>query len=93
MSEPTEKKKGNGKISFLLLLLAVAVELLLLIFHFTNGSWAVLQWLEGAIFALMSIFVAVNAWGFVKDKKALWKFLYVLLVLAVIACIVLPRIF
>ncbi len=93
MGDSPEKHGKGGVLSFALLLATAFVELILLIFHFTGGSWQLLRWLEGVIFALMSIVIAAHAWSFVKGKKVVWKLLYFVLVLAVIAFVVLPRIF
>ena len=86
---------GLNKISFWTIVAVTflyAVSLVLTAID-ANGLNNVVTILQGIAAAVMIAIVAVLAWRYVRSKQVVWKVLYVICLLIVIAAIILPMCF
>ena len=90
------KKSGRGislnKISFWLIVVAAVLYLVGIILS-AVGLGNITGYLQAVATALMICVVAVLAWRYVANKQVVWKVLYFVVLLVVLAGIVVPMIF
>lgn len=81
---------GLNKISFWTIVAVTFLYALSLILSACGINFKVVSALQGVATAIMIIIVAVLAWRYVKPKQMVWKVLYVICLLIVIAGIIVP---
>mgnify|MGYP000780592953 CR=1 FL=1 len=87
-------KSGSGfsinKASFYLLVATAIVYLVAMILSLCNVNLKIVSALQGVASALMIGVVAYIAWRYIKNKPTVWKVLYIVVLLVILACIVVP---
>ena len=82
---------GLNKISFLTIVAGTVLYALNLVFSAIGGKLTtVVGILSGIATAIMICIVAVLAWRYVRNKPIVWKVLYIICLLIVIAGIIVP---
>ena len=81
---------GLNKISFWTIVAVTFLYALSLILAACGIDFKAVSALQGVATAIMIIIVAVLAWRYVKPKQMVWKVLYVICLLIVIAGIIVP---
>ncbi len=83
---------GLNKISFWTIVAAAVLYAIALVMSALGVSLSLVGILQGIATAIMIIIVAVLAWRHIKPKPMVWKVLYFLCLLIVIAGIIVPLI-
>ena len=83
---------GLNKISFWLIVAITVLYAVALILSACGVSSLAVSVLQGIAAAAMIIVVAILAWRYVKPKPAVWKVLYFICLLIVIAGIIVPMV-
>jgi hypothetical protein len=87
-------RTGLASISFWIVFTVAILHLLAMLLSYLNISWQPITDIIGAVRAianaLMLIIVGILAWRYVAGKGFAWKLLYIILLLVVLACIVVP---
>lgn len=81
---------GLNKISFWLIVAATILYAVALILSACGVSSIAVSALQGIAAAAMIIIVAILAWRYVRPKPAVWKVLYFVCLLIIIAGIIVP---
>lgn len=81
---------GLNKISFWTIVAVTFLYALSLILSACGINMKVVNALQGVATAIMIIIVAILAWKYVRPKQMVWKVLYVICLLIVIAGIIVP---
>lgn len=81
---------GLNKISFWTIVAVTFLYALSLILSACGINMKVVSALQGVATAIMIVIVAVLAWRYVRPKQMVWKVLYVICLLIVIAGIIVP---
>lgn len=81
---------GLNKISFWLIVAATILYAVALILSACGVSSVAVSALQGIAAAAMIIIVAILAWRYVRPKPAVWKVLYFVCLLIIIAGIIVP---
>ena len=91
----TSSKSGSGmwglnKISFWVIVAVTILYAVALILAACGVTSVAVSALQGIAAAMMIIIVSILAWRYVKPKPAVWKVLYFVCLLIVIAGIIVP---
>ncbi len=92
-SSSSSKKKtvwGLNKISFWTIVAVTILYAVSLILSACGINFKVVSALQGVATAIMIIIVAILAWRYVRPKQMVWKVLYIICLLIVIAGIIVP---
>lgn len=81
---------GLNKISFWTIVAVTFLYAVTLVLAACNVNLKVVSALQGVATAIMIIIVAILAWRYVRPKPMVWKVLYVICLLIVIAGIIVP---
>ncbi len=81
---------GLNKISFWTIVAVTFLYAVSLILSACGINMKVVSALQGVATAIMIIIVAILAWRYVRPKQMVWKVLYVICLLIVIAGIIVP---
>ena len=81
---------GLNKISFWTIVAVTFLYAVSLVLAACNVNLKVVSALQGVATAIMIIIVAILAWRYVRPKQMVWKVLYVICLLIVIAGIIVP---
>lgn len=81
---------GLNKVSFWTIVAATLLYAIALVLSVCGVSLKVVGALQGVATAVMIIIVSILAWRYVRPKPAVWKVLYVICLLVVIAGIIVP---
>lgn len=81
---------GLNKISFWLIGAAAILYLVALICSAVGVNLKVVSAIQGVVTAFIISVVAVLAWRYVRNKPMVWKVLYVVFLLVVLAGIIIP---
>ena len=81
---------GLNKISFWTIVAVTFLYALSLILSACGINMKVVNALQGVATAIMIIIVAILSWKYVRPKQMVWKVLYVICLLIVIAGIIVP---
>ncbi len=81
---------GLNKISFWTIVAVTILYAVALILAACNVTSVAVSALQGIATAMMIIIVSILAWRYVKPKPAVWKVLYFVCLLIVIAGIIVP---
>lgn len=83
---------GLNKVSFWVIVAVTVLYAISLILSAIggNGLMTAVSILQGIATAVMIVIVAILAWRYVKPKQTVWKVLYVICLLIVIAGIIVP---
>ena len=99
MAKQTKKSSSNSnrmwglnKISFWLIVAITVLYAVALILSACGVSSVAVLALQGIAAAAMIIVVAILAWRYVRPKPAVWKVLYFICLLIVIAGIIVPMV-
>ena len=91
-SSSSSNKWGLNKIPFWVIVavtIIYAVSLVLAAIN-ANGLMTAARILQGIATAIMIVIVSILAWRYVRPKPVVWKVLYVICLLIVIAGIIVP---
>ncbi len=90
--ENSSRESGGvlGFVAFLVTIFAAVLYLVALILQFIHVTVPVIDTMRSVASMLTICIVALLGWKFVKRRATWCKVLYVLLVLAVVVCVVLP---
>lgn len=83
---------GLNKISFWTIVAVTILYAVALILSACGVSLSIVAILQGVATAVMIVIVAILAWRYVRPKPAIWKVLYFVCLLIVIAGIIVPLI-
>ena len=89
-STSTRSVWGLNKVSFWLIVAATILYAVALILSACGVSSVAVSALQGIAAAAMIIIVAILAWRYVRPKPAVWKVLYFVCLLIIIAGIIVP---
>ena len=81
---------GLNKISFWTIVAVTVLYAIALILSACNINATVVNALQGIATAIMIVIVAILAWRYVRSKQMIWKVLYFVCLLIVIAGIIVP---
>ncbi len=81
---------GLNKISFWTIVAVTVLYAIALILSACNINATVVNALQGIATAIMIVIVAILAWKYVRSKQMIWKVLYFVCLLIVIAGIIVP---
>lgn len=81
---------GLNKISFWTIVAVTFLYAVALVLSACNVNATVVSALQGVATAIMIIIVAILAWRYVRPKPMVWKVLYIICLLIVIAGIIVP---
>jgi len=85
-----QKTWGINKISFYSICTVAVLYILAVVFKFIGLNATIITVLQNVVTALMIAVVAVVAWNYVANKSLVWKILYLVCLLVVIAGIIIP---
>ena len=91
-SRSSGSKWGLNKVSFWLICGAAIVYLVGLILSACGVNAVIVQALSNIAAAAMICIVAILAWRYVKSRPVVWKVLYIICLLIVIAGVIIPLI-
>ena len=90
----TTKKSGSGwslnKVSLWVIIAGAVLYLVSMILSLVGINFKVVAALQGVATAIMICIVAVLAWRYVAKKQTVWKVLYIVCLLVVIAGVIIP---
>ena len=91
-SSSSSKKSswGLNKISFWVIVAVTIIYAVSLVLGACGINLVVVSALQGVATAIMITIVAILAWRYVRPKQAVWKVLYFICLLIVIAGIIVP---
>lgn len=89
-SSSSSNKWGLNKISFWVIVAVTILYAVSLVLGACQISLVVVGALQGVATAIMISIVAILAWRYVRPKQAVWKVLYFICLLIVIAGIIVP---
>lgn len=93
-SKSTTKKSSTvwslNKVSMWILVAAALLYVIAMILSLVNVNFVVVTALQNIAMAVMVVIVSILAWRYVRNKEMVWKVLYVLCLLLVIAGIIVP---
>ena len=89
-SSSSSNKWGLNKISFWVIVAVTIIYAVSLVLGACGINLVVVSALQGVATAIMITIVAILAWRYVRPKQAVWKVLYFICLLIVIAGIIVP---
>lgn len=93
-SKSTTKKSSTvwslNKVSMWILVAAALLYVIAMILSLVDVNFVVVTALQNIAMAVMVVIVSILAWRYVRNKEIVWKVLYVLCLLLVIAGIIVP---
>ena len=89
-SSSNSNKWGLNKISFWVIVAVTIIYAVSLVLGACGINLVVVSALQGVATAIMITIVAILAWRYVRPKQAVWKVLYFICLLIVIAGIIVP---
>ena len=81
-----------GFLAFLVTMFAAVLYLVAMVLKLLDISIAVIGTMQSVATVILICIVSVFGWRFVKSRSLSWRLLYVLLILAVVASVVVPPI-
>ncbi len=81
---------GLNKVSFWTIVAVTFLYAVSLVLSAVGVNFKVVSALQGVATAIMIVIVAILAWRYVRSKPMVWKVLYVICLLIVIAGIIIP---
>ncbi len=95
MANKSTKRSSSGwslnKVSMWILVAAALLYVVAMILSLVGGiNFVVISALQNIAMAVMVVIVSILAWRYVRNREAVWKVLYVLCLLLVIAGIIVP---
>lgn len=91
-SSSSKNTWGLNKISFWTIVAVTVLYAVALILSACGVSLSIVGILQGIATAVMIVIVSVLAWRYVRAKQMVWKVLYIICLLIVIAGIIVPLI-
>ena len=79
-----------GFLAFLVTMFAAVLYLVAMVLSFFETSSSVINSMQSVASVIMICIVSVFGWRFIKRRSLTWRLLYVLLILAVVASVVVP---
>lgn len=89
-SSSSSSKWGLNKISFWVIVAVTIIYAVSLVLGACGINLVIVSALQGVATAIMITIVAILAWRYVRPKQAVWKVLYFICLLIVIAGIIVP---
>lgn len=93
-SKSTTKKSSTvwslNKVSMWILVAAALLYVIAMILSLVDVNFVVVTALQNIAMAVMVVIVSILAWRYVRNKEMVWKVLYVLCLLLVVAGIIVP---
>ncbi len=96
MANKSSKSKRSSsvwslnKVSMWILVAAALLYVVAMILSLVGVNATIVSALQNVAMAVMVVIVSILAWRYVRNKEAVWKVLYVLCLLLVIAGIIVP---
>ncbi len=81
---------GLNKISMYTIVAVALLYVISMVLSLVGVNFKVVSALQGLATAIMIIIVSILAWRYVKPKQMVWKVLYVICLLLVIAGVIVP---
>lgn len=95
-TKTSSSTKSSGwslnKISLYIIVAVAVLYLVSMILSLVGVSFKIVAALQGVATAIMICIVAVLAWRYVSKKQTVWKVLYIVCLLVVIAGVIVPLI-
>lgn len=95
-TKTSSNTKSSGwslnKISLYIIIAVAVLYLVSMILSLVGVSFKIVAALQGVATAIMICIVAVLAWRYVSKKQTVWKVLYIVCLLVVIAGVIVPLI-
>ncbi len=89
-SSSSSNKWGLNKVSFWVIVLVTILYAVALVLGAISIDLVIVSALQNVATAIMIILVAILAWRYVRPKPLVWKILYFICLLIVIAGIIVP---
>ncbi len=89
-SRSSSSRWGLNKISFWVIVAVTFLYAVAMVLSAVGVSATVVTILQNIAMAIMIVIVSILAWRYVRSKPTIWKVLYVLCLLIVIAAIIVP---
>lgn len=93
-SSSSSRRSHSGislnKVSFYVLVAAAILYLVAMILGLCNVNATIVTVLQNAALAIMVVIVAILSWRYVAHKPTVWKILYVVVLLVIIAGVIVP---
>ena len=90
-SKTTHKSSwGINKVSMYVLVSVALLYVISMVLSLVGVNLKVVSALQGLATAIMIIIVSILAWRYVKPKQMVWKVLYIICLLLVIAGVIVP---
>ena len=94
MSDPNNNNKRGGSfvgfLAFLVTMFAALLYLVAMSLSFFDIDIKIIDTLQSVASVIMICIVSITGWRFVKTRNAVWKTIYILVLLAVVASVVIP---
>ena len=81
-----------GFLAFIVTMFAAILYLVAMVLKFLDISIAVIGTMQSVATVILICIVSVFGWRFIKHRSLTWRLLYVVLILAVVASVVVPPI-
>lgn len=95
-TKSSSSSKGSSwslnKVSLYIIVAVAVLYLVSMILSLVGVSFKIVAALQGVATAIMICIVAVLAWRYVSKKQTVWKVLYIVCLLVVIAGVIVPLI-
>ncbi len=89
-SSGSSNKWGLNKVSMYTIFAVALLYVVSLILSVCGVNFKIVSALQGVATAIMIVIVAILAWRYVKPKQFVWKMLYVICLLLVVAGVIVP---
>lgn len=89
-SSSSSNKWGLNKISFWVIVAVTILYAVAMILSACGINFVIVNALQNVAMATMIVLVAILAWRYVRPKQVVWKVLYFVCLLIVLACIIVP---
>ena len=79
-----------GFLAFLATMFAAVLYLTSLVLSFLDVNLTVFETLQSIATVIMICIVSITGWRYVRSKSLVWRLIYVLILLAVVASVIVP---
>lgn len=92
----SENNGGGGKfvgfLAFFVTMFAAVLYLMAMVLSFFDISSGIIASMQSIASVMMILLVSVTGWRYVKTKSLAWKLVYVFVLLAVVASVIVPAV-
>ena len=93
MSDPNNNRPGGSFVGFLAFCVTMFAAILYLV-SFVLSFWNIydntIAVMQSVASVIMIVIVSIIGWRFVKTRNSVWKTIYIVLLVAVVASVVIP---